>query len=267
MSVESNTRKQRGAVSATEDSTHSKIYLDSIDSLSVCDSCLDSGSTDSKCEPALLARLSPLSIECVVVGACNWIFMASVIDGAIINFFSFFDSEIFFKCNSPSVLFSRKSSFFQVYHNFTGNQYQNEENQSSRVLPCSSKKNIIRIINSLFLRKHCNESLSKGSFKKHTTVINQALIRSQSIIMPELLDEETIEILSKMDSFFIQQRVRLIEAVTQGCWEQPNVYDVFDHETNKRIMVSQGIGVLWNAHSKTIIGVVCWYPPSIFDIS
>ena len=57
--------------------------------------------------------------------------------------------------------------------------------------------------------------------------------------MPELLDAETIEILSSMDSFFIQQRVRLIEAITQGCWEQENVYDVFDHETNKRIMVSQ----------------------------
>ena len=56
--------------------------------------------------------------------------------------------------------------------------------------------------------------------------------------MPELLDEETIEILSSMDSFFIQQRVRMIEAMTQGCWEQPNVYDVFDHETNQRIMVS-----------------------------
>lgn len=55
--------------------------------------------------------------------------------------------------------------------------------------------------------------------------------------MPEILDEETIEILSSMDSFFIQQRVRWIEAITQGCWEQPNVYDVFDHETNKRIMV------------------------------
>ena len=56
--------------------------------------------------------------------------------------------------------------------------------------------------------------------------------------MPEILDEETIEILSSMDSFFIQQRVTLIEAITQGCWEQPNVYDVFDHETNKRVMVS-----------------------------
>jgi hypothetical protein len=56
--------------------------------------------------------------------------------------------------------------------------------------------------------------------------------------MLNLLDAETIEILSSMDSFFIQQRVRMIEAITQGCVEQANVYDVFDHQTNKRVMVS-----------------------------
>lgn len=64
--------------------------------------------------------------------------------------------------------------------------------------------------------------------------------------MPELLDEETIEILSNMDSFFIQQRVRMIEAVTQGCYEQANVYDVFDHETNKRIMIIKEESELWS---------------------
>jgi len=52
-----------------------------------------------------------------------------------------------------------------------------------------------------------------------------------------LLDPQTIEVLSRMDSFFIQQRIRMIEAVTGGCIEQANVYDVFDHETNKRIMI------------------------------
>jgi hypothetical protein len=56
--------------------------------------------------------------------------------------------------------------------------------------------------------------------------------------MMNLLDAETIEVLGSMDSFFIQQRVRMIEAITQGCFEQANVYDVFDHETNKRVMVS-----------------------------
>jgi hypothetical protein len=40
-----------------------------------------------------------------------------------------------------------------------------------------------------------------------------------------------------MDSFFIQQRIRFLEAATGGCFEQPNVYDVFDHETNQRIMI------------------------------
>jgi hypothetical protein len=39
-----------------------------------------------------------------------------------------------------------------------------------------------------------------------------------------------------MDSFFIQQRVRMVEALTSGCIEQANVYDVFDSD-NKRIMI------------------------------
>ena len=52
-----------------------------------------------------------------------------------------------------------------------------------------------------------------------------------------LLDAQTIELLSRMDSFFIQQRIRFVEAGTGGCFEQPNVYDVFDKQTNKRIMV------------------------------
>lgn len=52
-----------------------------------------------------------------------------------------------------------------------------------------------------------------------------------------LLDPQVVEVLSRMDSFFIQQRVRMGEALTCGCWEQVNVYDVFDHETNKRIMI------------------------------
>jgi len=50
------------------------------------------------------------------------------------------------------------------------------------------------------------------------------------------LDDEVIDLLSRMDSFFIQQRVRMIEAVTQGCFEQANIYDVFDHD-KKRIMI------------------------------
>jgi len=63
---------------------------------------------------------------------------------------------------------------------------------------------------------------------------------AQAQLVPDgrsLLDPQTIEIFSRMDSFFIQQRIRMIEAVTGGCIEQANVYDVFDHETNKRIMI------------------------------
>ena len=70
------------------------------------------------------------------------------------------------------------------------------------------------------------------------------------------LNAETIELLSSMDSFFIQQRLRLVEAVTQGCFEQPNVYDVFDHTTNKRVMVSQKssmmIGLAFSAFDRIL---------------
>lgn len=52
-----------------------------------------------------------------------------------------------------------------------------------------------------------------------------------------LLDPEVLEVLSSMDAFFFQQRVRLVEAGTCGCCEQPNVYDVFHHETKQRIMI------------------------------
>ena len=87
----------------------------------------------------------------------------------------------------------------------------------------------------------------RKSFRSTTIVFHIALLflnittlpnQIEANTMPDLLDAQTIELLSSMDSFFIQQRVRMIEAVTQGCWEQPNVYDVFDHETNKRVMVS-----------------------------
>lgn len=53
------------------------------------------------------------------------------------------------------------------------------------------------------------------------------------------LDGRTVNLLSQSDSYYVQQRIRWVEAVTQGCWEQPNVYDVFDKNTNKRIFVSR----------------------------
>mmetsp|Transcript_32378 Transcript_32378/g.37084 ORF Transcript_32378/g.37084 Transcript_32378/m.37084 type:complete len:139 (-) Transcript_32378:16-432(-) len=52
-----------------------------------------------------------------------------------------------------------------------------------------------------------------------------------------LLDPQTTEVISRMDSFFIRQRIRKIETVTCGCFEQAKVYDVFDHKTNKRIII------------------------------
>ena len=57
--------------------------------------------------------------------------------------------------------------------------------------------------------------------------------------MTATLNEEIVELLSNTDSFFFQQRLRMVEAITQGCIEQPNVYDVFDRTTNKRIMGSR----------------------------
>jgi hypothetical protein len=53
------------------------------------------------------------------------------------------------------------------------------------------------------------------------------------------LDPETAELLGGIDEFFIQQRIRWGEALTQGCIEQKNIYDVFDKATNKKIMVIQ----------------------------
>merc|ERR1712238_482144 len=49
----------------------------------------------------------------------------------------------------------------------------------------------------------------------------------------------TTEVIRRMDSFFVQQRIRKIETVTCGCFEQAKVYDVFDHKTNKRIIIIQ----------------------------
>ena len=54
-----------------------------------------------------------------------------------------------------------------------------------------------------------------------------------------LLDPKLVELLSTVDGFYIQQRVRWGEAVTQGCCEQRNIYDVFNkkEEGNVKIMV------------------------------
>ena len=45
----------------------------------------------------------------------------------------------------------------------------------------------------------------------------------------------------------------MVEAVSGGCIEQQNVYDVFDHETKKRIMVSEVIDIVVFIVSVSII--------------
>lgn len=48
------------------------------------------------------------------------------------------------------------------------------------------------------------------------------------------LDPAMVHLLNQHHSFLIQQRVRWVEAVSQGCCEQANIYDVFadDSSTN-----------------------------------
>ena len=65
-----------------------------------------------------------------------------------------------------------------------------------------------------------------------------AVASATAVPTATLLDPQTVAVLSNLDSFFIQQRIRILQTATVGFVKQPNVYDVFDHETNKRIMVS-----------------------------
>lgn len=51
------------------------------------------------------------------------------------------------------------------------------------------------------------------------------------------IDPEMLELLDSIDDFFIQQRIRWGEAITQGCFEQLNIYDVFDKNTGKKVMI------------------------------
>ena len=51
------------------------------------------------------------------------------------------------------------------------------------------------------------------------------------------LDPATAQLLAGVDAFYIQQRIRWGEAITQGCFEQKNIYDVFDKATNNKIMI------------------------------
>ena len=54
-----------------------------------------------------------------------------------------------------------------------------------------------------------------------------------------LLDDTTAAILSNTSSFTIKQRVKWWEALTQGCIEQSNTYDVFDTATGAHLFIAQ----------------------------
>lgn len=53
-----------------------------------------------------------------------------------------------------------------------------------------------------------------------------------------LIDGETAGILQAVNSFTIKQRIRWGEALTQGCIEQSNVYDIYDSENGNHIFVA-----------------------------
>lgn len=53
------------------------------------------------------------------------------------------------------------------------------------------------------------------------------------------LDAQTVDVLSRVDAFSIQQRVHWKEAATCGCCESANVYDIFDETHGTRLMVAE----------------------------
>ena len=61
---------------------------------------------------------------------------------------------------------------------------------------------------------------------------------AQRISSETRLDSITVDLLTSSNSFLIQQRVRWVEAITQGCCEQANIYDVFEKETKQKLFVS-----------------------------
>lgn len=53
----------------------------------------------------------------------------------------------------------------------------------------------------------------------------------------KLIDANTAKILNSVNSFKVKQRVRWLEAITGGCFEQSNVYDIYDAATDTLVMV------------------------------
>ena len=53
------------------------------------------------------------------------------------------------------------------------------------------------------------------------------------------LNPEMVAILQAGNTFYIQQKVQWIEALTQGCCEQANIYTVTDKESNRNVLLIQ----------------------------
>ena len=63
-------------------------------------------------------------------------------------------------------------------------------------------------------------------------------VPAHPISLETKLDATTVSILQNVDKFYIQQQIRWGEVITQGCFEQPNIYIVMDGVTNQKLMVS-----------------------------
>lgn len=53
------------------------------------------------------------------------------------------------------------------------------------------------------------------------------------------LNPELVAILQAGDTFMIQQKVQWAEALTQGCFEQQNIYTVTDQTTGRNVLLIQ----------------------------
>ena len=78
-----------------------------------------------------------------------------------------------------------------------------------------------------------------------TVVGEPVIVQGIPIAMPQfgidavpLLDGATAGMLGAVNNFTVKQRVAWMEALTQGCIEQSNVYDIFDADNGNHIMVA-----------------------------
>ena len=78
----------------------------------------------------------------------------------------------------------------------------------------------------------------KPAFGQALTSSYQPVAVAKPVSSNTPLDPQTVDLLSRTNSFLIQQRVRWIEAVSQGCCEQGNIYDVYEKDTKQKMFVS-----------------------------